>query len=193
MKLHLGCYHKKIHGFINVDIRSEVNPDLQDDVFQLSSIKNNSVDLIYCCHVLEHAKIKEAEQALKRWNEILKPGGVLRIAVPDLEAVFKYYSTTRNLRELKSFLHGSQKHPYDIHYSGWDFKTIKEDLEASGYTNIRRYDWRDTEHFYVDDYSQSYLPNISYKSRRKEDTISGTLMSLNVEATKNENYSNNRS
>ena len=48
MKLNLGCYDRKIHGFINVDIRSEVNPDLVDDAFSLTKIENDSVDLIYC-------------------------------------------------------------------------------------------------------------------------------------------------
>jgi predicted SAM-dependent methyltransferase len=72
VKLHLGCFQKKIHGYINVDIRSDVKPDVIDDVFTLKKFKNNSVDVIYCCHVLEHASDKEAEQALKRWFELLK-------------------------------------------------------------------------------------------------------------------------
>lgn len=184
MKLHLGCYQKKIHGFINIDARPEVNPDMVDNVFELKSIENNSVDLIYCCHTLEHAKNLEAQKALNRWNEILKKDGILRIAVPDLGAVFKYYELTKNIEELRSFIYGSQKHNYDVHYTGWDFESLKEDLENAGFSNVKRYDWRDTDHFYIDDYSQSYLPSISYKSRRKTDEIYGNLMSLNVEATK---------
>jgi len=45
-----------------------------------------------------------------------------------------------------------------------------------GFKDIKRYDWRKTEHFYVDDYSQTYYPHMD-----KED---GKLMSLNVEAIK---------
>lgn len=184
MKLHLGCYQKKIHGYVNVDIREEVNPDLIDDVFSLTKIQDNSADIIYACHVLEHAKPSEAKKALSRWYSILKSDGVLRLAVPDLEAVFNYYLQTSNLSELRSFIYGSQKHAYDIHYTGWDFDSLKKDLEEQGFKNIRRYDWRETDHFYIDDYSQSYLPKISYKSRRISDTIEGKLMSLNVEAIK---------
>ena len=51
-KLHLGCFHKKIYGFTNVDIREDVEPDLVDDVFKLENVENESVDLIYACHVL---------------------------------------------------------------------------------------------------------------------------------------------
>jgi predicted SAM-dependent methyltransferase len=184
VKLHLGCYQKKIHGFTNVDIRADVEPDVVDDVFKLNTVKSDSVDLIYACHVLEHAEDWEAFKALSRWYNVLKSGGILRLSVPDLEAVFEYYQITKDLKELKSFIYGSQKHPYDFHKTGWDFNSLKKDLEYLGFKNVRRYDWRRTEHFYIDDYSMAYMPHISYKSRRPEDRISGKLMSLNVEAQK---------
>ena len=53
IKLHLGCFDRKIHGFINIDIRKDVCPDIVDDVFKLTSFEDGSVDLIYACHVLE--------------------------------------------------------------------------------------------------------------------------------------------
>jgi predicted SAM-dependent methyltransferase len=184
LKLHLGCYQKKLHGFVNVDIREDVNPDVVDDVFKLEKFAPNSAQLIYACHVLEHARPEEAQKALQRWYDVLKPNGIVRIAVPDLEAVFEYYQITKNIKELRSFLYGSQKHAYDNHYTGWDFDALARDLESVGFRNIRRYDWRETEHFYIDDYSMCYMPNISYKSRRPNDIIKGRLMSLNVEAIK---------
>jgi len=175
-KLNLGCFDRKIPGFINVDIRKDVDPDLIDDVFELNEIKDNSIDLIYACHVLEHADYKEAAKALKRWHSVLKLGGVLRVAVPDMQAHFAHYFYHNDLRALHSTLWGSQKHPYDYHKNGWDFQKLKEDLELTGFLNIRRYDWRETEHFYIDDYSQSYFPHM--------DKENGKLMSLNVEAVK---------
>jgi predicted SAM-dependent methyltransferase len=184
MKLHLGCYQKKIYGFTNIDIREDVNPDIVDDVFKLEKIKDNSVELIYVCHVLEHATIEEAKSAIKRWYQILKSGGVLRIAVPDLEAVFEHYIFHKDLKILNSFIYGSQKHDYDYHRCGWDEKTLTEFLKSVGFDSICRYDWRETEHFYIDDYSQCYLPEMSYKSRRLNDEIKGKLMSLNIEAIK---------
>ena len=183
-KLHLGCFHKKIHGFTNVDIREDVQPDLVDDVFKLENVENESVDLIYACHVLEHANRQEASEAMKRWFSVLKKGGILRLAVPDLQAVFEHYICHKDLKLLECFLYGSQKHPYDFHYSGWDFKLLETDLTKAGFSSVERYDWRDTEHFYIDDYSQSYLPKISYTSRQKRGIIEGKLMSLNVEAVK---------
>jgi len=175
-KLNLGCYDRKIHGFINVDIREDVKPDMIDDVFKLKKFENNSIDLIYACHVLEHADYIESEMALKRWHSVLKPGGVLRLAVPDMEAHFAHYYYHRDLTLLHSTFWGSQKHAYDYHKNGWDFKKLKEDLTRVGFHDIIRYDWRETEHFYVDDYSQTYYPHM--------DKENGKLMSLNVEARK---------
>jgi len=176
VKLNLGCYDKKIPNFINVDIRPETGCDVIDDIFKLESFETESADLIYACHSLEHADYKEADAALKRWFEVLKPGGVLRLAVPDMEAHFAHYYYHRDLRLLHSTFWGSQKHPYDYHKNGWDFKKLKEDLSAVGFSNIHRYNWRDTEHFYIDDYSQTYYPHL--------DKVDGKLMSLNMEATK---------
>ena len=53
---------------------------------------------------------------------------------------------------------------------------LKEDLQKAGFKSVKKYDWRNTEHFYVDDYSQTYYPHM--------DKENGKLMSLNVEATK---------
>lgn len=176
MKLHLGCYHKKLSGFVNVDIRPDVNPDLLDDAFKLEKVKNETVDLIYASHVLEHGDFMESEQALKRWHQVLKKGGKLRVAVPDMEAHFAHYFYHKDLRVLHSAFWGSQRHPFDYHRNGWDFAKLKEDLEKIGFTDIKRYDWRKTEHHYIDDYSQAYYPHM--------DKESGKLMSLNIEAIK---------
>ena len=184
LKLHLGCFLKKIHGFVNVDVREDVFPDVVDNCFSLTKFENDSVNLIYTCHTLEHLNYKDSITALKRWYDLLEPGGTLRIAVPDIEAVMEYYLHNKDLDTLKSFLWGSQKHEYDFHYNGWDEKTMFKALTDAGFKNAKRYDWRDTEHFFVDDYSMSALPKIAYKSRRKNDTIEGKQMSLNVEATK---------
>jgi predicted SAM-dependent methyltransferase len=176
MKLHLGCYGKKIEGFVNVDIREEVKPDLVDNVFELKKVENNSAELIYASHVLEHADYIESEAALKRWHQVLKSGGVLRLSVPDMEAHFAHYFYHKNLRALNSALWGSQRHPYDYHKNGWDFNQLKKELIEIGFTDIKRYDWRKTEHCSVDDYSQAYFPHM--------DKENGKLMSLNIEATK---------
>jgi len=184
VKLHLGCFQKKIHGYVNVDIREDVDPDVVDDITTLGKFKNNSADVIYACHVLEHTTRDDSKKVMKRWFEVLKPGGLLRVSVPDMEAVFEYYMVHKDLDLMGAFLYGSQRHEFDFHYMGWDEATLTRDLKKIGFKNMGRYDWRETDHFFIDDFSQAYLPKISYDTRRIEGNIEGKLMSLNMEAIK---------
>jgi ubiquinone/menaquinone biosynthesis C-methylase UbiE len=175
-KLHLGCGNKPIKDFINIDVRHLEGVDMVDDIKQLSSFENKSVDLIYCSHVLEHFGRNEYKSVLKRWFDLLKDGGTLRVAVPDFEKVVEHYNEYKDLNLLRGFLYGGQTYDQNFHYCGWDFKTLEYDLKSIGFNKIIRYDWRKTEHFDIDDFSQSYLPHM--------EKIHGKLMSLNVEATK---------
>jgi predicted SAM-dependent methyltransferase len=182
IKLNLGCGNRKMHGFINVDARHEVQPDVIYNVAKIHE-KFQDVDLIYASQVLEHFPTKSFpfqpitwEEVLLNWNKTLKDGGILRLSVPDLRAACEYYLHTNDFESVQAAFYGGQKYDFDFHYHGWTFDTLSKSLESSGFEDIHRYNWRRTEHFYVDDYSQSYLPHMDKKN--------GKLMSLNVQATK---------
>jgi len=177
MKLHLGCGNKILKGYVNVDIRPETGCDVIDDVELLDKFKDNSADEIYACHVLEHFGRHEYMFVLQRWFDVLKPGGLIRISVPDLEAVFYQYANKNfSLSQLMGFIYGGQTYNENYHYVGFDFNTLKEDLELIGFRNISKWDWKLTDHADVDDYSQAYLPHMEKES--------GVLMSLNIQAFK---------
>ena len=71
---------------------------------------------------------------------------------------------------------GGQKDKYDYHKMIFTYKLLTETLLDIGFKEVKKYDWRNTEHANIDDYSQSYLPHM--------DKINGKLMSLNIEAIK---------
>lgn len=182
VKLNLGCGDRKIHGFVNVDARDDTNPDFVYDVTKIHE-KFENVDLIYACHVLEHFPSKKSsfqprtwKEVLNSWHKTLKPGGTLRLSVPDFKSACEYFVTTGDFDSVCAFFYGGQKYDFDFHYHGWTFETLRKELESLGFINIKNYSWRETEHFYVDDYSQAYLPHM--------DKTNGKLMSLNIEATK---------
>jgi predicted SAM-dependent methyltransferase len=176
MKLHLGCGHKILKDFINIDIRTDLGADIIDDITKLDSIKNDSINLIYACHVLEHFGRNEYLSVLKRWYTVLSVGGTLRLSVPDFENIVNMYNSDYPLKNLMGFLYGGQTYEYNYHYLAFDFKTLKDDLESIGFKDVKLWDWRETEHAYMDDFSQSYIPHI--------DKDNGVLMSLNIEAIK---------
>lgn len=179
IKLNLGCGTKKIHGYTNIDARCDVFPDVTCELSALNTLYcKNSVDVIYACHVLEHIQRKEVKHTIERWVDILKPGGELRISVPNFEAVVDYYGLTKNINPLQTLLYGGHKYPQDYHYVMFDFNSLEQLLLDCGLMNIEKYDWRLTDHSHIDDYSQAYLPHM--------DKLNGMLMSLNVKGIKKE-------
>jgi SAM-dependent methyltransferase len=176
MKLHLGCGNKILDGFINIDVRPLEGVDIISDISKLDVIEDETIDLIYCSHVLEHFGRNVYKKVLQNWYKKLKPGGVLRIAIPNFEVIVEHYNKNKDINILLGLLYGGQTYEENYHYCSWDFKSLSEDLLDVGFIKVKKYDWSQTEHSQIDDYSQSYLPHM--------DKINGTLMSLNVEATK---------
>lgn len=177
MKLHIGCGKRLINGWVNLDLYEANNPDIIDDAATLTKINDVSVDILYASHVLEHFKRIDTLKVLQLWHSKLKVGGTLRLAVPDFEKVVQAYSLKGvPLKTLLGFLVGGQRNDLDNHYMVFDFHLLESMLKKVGFTDIKRYNWEETEHFYVDDYASSYLPHM--------DKGSGLLMSLNVEAKK---------
>ena len=178
-KLHLGCGVKHIPGFYHVDALDYPHVDRIGPVEDLSFIADGTVGLIYACHVLEHFGRTEYRDVLAEWCRVLAPGGVLRIAVPDFRAAAELYLDPSNgiaLPQVLGLLVGGQRDQYDYHKMVFDEETLSAALIEVGFTSVRRWDWRTTEHSGLDDYSQAYLPHM------EKDT--GRLVSLNLEGVK---------
>jgi len=109
MNIHLGCGPYFIPNWVNVDyslgariaslpviggiVRSlklfniEWNPDiLLHDLSKPLPWPDASAECIYTSHTLEHLRREDGERLIAECLRILKPGGVLRIVVPDLKA-----------------------------------------------------------------------------------------------------------
>ncbi|MEQ8923929.1 MAG: hypothetical protein RIE60_24290, partial [Roseovarius sp.] len=71
---------------------------------------------------------------------------------------------------------GGQRDQYDFHGMIFDEAALSEALKEVGFSETRLWDWRETEHSHMDDYSQAYLPHM--------DKENGVLVSLNIEAVK---------
>jgi predicted SAM-dependent methyltransferase len=186
LKLHLGCGKVHIPGFVNIDQYDNDSVNVVDDVKKLSKFQSNSVDLIYAAHVLEHFTRWEYKDVLRRWKELLKPIGILRIAVPDFEVISKYYIKTKDINTIKGTLYGHQDYAGNYHHWCWDFDSLKFDLEEIGFKNVKRYNFKKTEHANIKDWSWDHLPRHDENGDILPDELwtTGTLVSLNVECNK---------
>lgn len=176
MKLHVGCGNVILPGWTNLDIEKLPGVDIIDDITTLTKIPDNSCDIIYASHVLEHVGRNEFEDVIRIWNKKLKKNGTLRIAVPDFEKIIIWYQRTKYIIDIVGLVSGGQKTKYDYHKMIYDKKSLTEILLKMGFNDIREWDWRQTDHSKFDDYSQSYLPHMEKDK--------GLLMSLNLEARK---------
>ncbi|MFI7633002.1 class I SAM-dependent methyltransferase [Nonomuraea sp. NPDC049400] len=179
LELHLGCGPRHIPGFLHIDAIAYPHVDRVGPVEDLSCFDTGSVDSIYASHVLEHFGRHDYLDVLAEWFRVLRPGGILRIGVPDFQAIAEEYvfgRLTNGLRDLVGLCVGGQHDRHDYHKMIFDEDTLEEALAHVGFSAVRRWDWRSTRHAHIDDYTQAYLPHM--------DKERGRLMSLNMEAVK---------
>ena len=113
MKLNLGCGTHHIKGFINVDIRKKVSPDLVCDVRSLP-FPDNSCEIVVAYDILEHLSWRETVPVLKEWLRVLSPKGFMLIRVPDFDRIsllLYFFSFER----LSALVCGGQDYPENTH------------------------------------------------------------------------------
>src|ERR1041385_5970668 len=93
--LNLGCGDRYHAGWVNVDFVSNDKNVLAHNLLKGIPFGNNSFDAVYHAHVLEHFTPEDGKKLLEECFRVLKPGGILRIGVPDLETIVREYM--RNL------------------------------------------------------------------------------------------------
>ena len=176
MKLHIGCGPKYLEGYKHMDAMEYPHVDYIGTADNLSVIADASLDEIYGSHILEHIGRLEIETVLKEWCRVLKPGGVIRLAVPDFGAVVAHYNEHQNLDKVMGLLYGGQTYEFNFHYQAYDLPRLTRLLTDAGFENVTHYDWQTFLPEDYDDFSKAYLPHMDFEN--------GRLMSLNVTGTK---------
>jgi predicted SAM-dependent methyltransferase len=91
LRLHLGCGGEPKENWVNID--------LVGDPIQLAwnlakgvPFEDNSVDAIFHEHLLEHIPLRSGFILMNESFRVLKPGGILRIGVPDAGGLLDSYN-----------------------------------------------------------------------------------------------------
>lgn len=91
-RINLGCGARHLPGFVNVDLAnnwSSVQPDVVCDVTGQLSFPTDHADEVHAYHVFEHIQRWQAEDVLKEWIRVLKPGGLLVLEMPCLDKIIR--------------------------------------------------------------------------------------------------------
>ena len=91
-KLHLGCGENVLPGWLNTDYFPDDPVIRHLDLTGPFSIPNDSVNLIFSEHVIEHLPLEGGMNMLHEAFRVLKPGGRIRISTPPLPALLAIYN-----------------------------------------------------------------------------------------------------
>lgn len=89
--LNLGCGDRYIPDWDNFDFATHSEHVVSHNLLTDFPIKDSSYDLVYHSHLLEHFSSHYAPIFLRECFRVLRPYGILRVAVPDLESIASNY------------------------------------------------------------------------------------------------------
>lgn len=172
--LNVGCGPYPHKSFINLDYSWTPDIDICWDITRKPyPIESSSLEGIYTEHCLEHIGFDDFEKNMKEFLRMLKPGGTIRIIMPDGEIYMDIYQRRKQGEKIQL--------PYEEGYltpmariNGifrnhghrfiYDFETVKKILEQAGFKDIKKEtylhgrdkrllidtDWRAIESLYVE-------------------------------------------
>jgi predicted SAM-dependent methyltransferase len=112
-------------------------------------LPNDVVELLYSSHMLEHLDREEAKLFLNEARRVLKKGGTIRLAVPDIERKIEIYFQNRNADDFIESTHMCIPRPRTLsqrlrmvlvgtrhHQWMYDGKSLSKLLMENGFHNI---------------------------------------------------------
>lgn len=158
VRLHWGCGERPVPGWINSDIRWREGVDLCADIRDGLALETSSVDYAVAIHALQDLPWLDIPIALAELKRVLKPDGVLRLGLPDMDRAIAayergdagyFYVPDDQARSVGAKLvaqliwYGSTRTPFN-----WDF--AREALERAGFRDVQRCAFRRTASRYDD-------------------------------------------
>lgn len=135
LRLNLGCGSDKRDGWVNLDCRTEVDPDVVHDIRNPLPYEAGSVDEILAKDLLEHVGYREVLRVLKDWFRVLKPNGKIYIQVPDMTAISQKIleGKLKGWWEISYWVYGGQEYGDNTHRSGFTIESLNELLTQVGF------------------------------------------------------------
>jgi predicted SAM-dependent methyltransferase len=156
--LNIGCGRNPRENFINLDYLWHPEVDVCWDISTGLPFPISSMQGIFSEHCLEHFSLMDATRILMECKRILKPGGIIRIVVPDAEKYLKTYCRQTDGDPTARFPYQEQEHFHGMcspilnvnrvfyqdrdslsgHRFMYDFHVLGELLRHCGFTSVSR-------------------------------------------------------
>jgi predicted SAM-dependent methyltransferase len=89
--LNIGCGSRFHVDWVNIDLAPVDPAIIKCDIRKALPFRPNEFDAVYHSHVLEHLPRGEARLFLHECHRLLRPKGLIRVVVPDLEQIARQY------------------------------------------------------------------------------------------------------
>jgi len=179
LKINIGNGPFKHDGWLNVDCSISLKKDVVAcDLRRKWPLPEGSAKYIFSEHVFEHfAYPDEIGHVLRECHRILKPGGVLRVIVPNAERYLLAYAENDEafIREVggdsasKLAVVNMMMRENGFHKYAYDYRELERVLETAGFCGIKRSALKASQHAEL---------NLDFDDPQRD------LVSLYVEAVK---------
>ena len=157
--LHLGCGNQLLDGWLNVDLHAPHERAVAFDLRKgLPFLADESIDYIYHEHFFEHLDRRSGHRLLQESLRVLRKGGRMRIAMPDLDhSIRRYLEGYRDeageFTEERRALYGEQLldtpgEALDLALRGWEHRFVYGErdilrmVELNGFRDVQRVPYR---------------------------------------------------
>jgi len=153
LKINYGCGQSAQPGYVNVDLRWTRAIDVLGDLEWCARNLTGRCDEVYVSHVLEHYRSpgkagrngpETVLGAMRAIHRMLKPGGLIRVAVPDFGALAKIHAEgcMPLYPRLLGRICGEQDYPQNRHLCAFDRAFLEWSLGQTGFGDFAEWDPR---------------------------------------------------
>ncbi|MBP6311729.1 MAG: methyltransferase domain-containing protein [Flavobacteriales bacterium] len=114
--LNVGCGNKTHPDWVNIDMASNSPDVIVANILKGMPFPDNTFDVVYHSQVLEHFPKERAHAFIKECCRVLKPNGVIRVVVPDLENIVDEY---------KNYLNKCLESPTEMNQANYDWMMLE--------------------------------------------------------------------
>ena len=164
--LHLGCGPNCFDGWLNTDLDPTSNCEVIIDASKKFPLPSNSMDIIYCEHLIEHLDWKGGIYCLRECFRVLRPNGILRISTPDFGRLTQFYleDNSENTEYMKFGIEHfvnpvpraySKALVVNNFFRSWghqviyDYNLLHEALKLTGFANVSQQVMFKSNHFHL--------------------------------------------
>jgi predicted SAM-dependent methyltransferase len=151
VRLHVAAGTNRLDGWLNTDIFPHLSLLFLDATHRFP-IRDSIVSYIFSEHFIEHVPRHAAQAFFRESLRVLKPGGVLRISTPDVQALSEAYLNNPEQAHLLNERNRGLGYQYasypidilntafkeDFHVCLYDAQTLQQLLGEAGFRDITR-------------------------------------------------------